>query len=485
MPSTPLIDHSISRWATFRLAVIVFVLYLLADFGMNMYALGDGWTILWPLNGITVGLLLMRPRRQWAAIVIAVSIGLGIGEHFDNHNSLFQSLVARGCSAAEVLICAFILPPFTSLESWLRSRMLSLRLYCALLLGPGLSAIPVVFFAPYRPQSMLLSFNDWATADALGIAATLPFVLALRTPEMRALFQPANILRTVAVLGLCFGSVFLIFSYSRYPFFFVLYPALLLVDLLLSFAGASLAVLCVSIFSVYLVMHHPGPLIVSLGLDHIQRNVGLQVYLGFHLLALFPASIVLLERRRMTGELKDANAQLTLLASIDGLTGISLRRPFDERLTAECRVAVRTQSPIALLMVDLDHFKQYNDTYGHPAGDACLRTIAGVLTEVARRPRDLAARYGGEEFIVMLPDTSLEAALELAETLRDAVYACGIEHTGSSFGVVTVSIGCISAIPELGEPPSALLDLADRALYRAKATGRNAVHAGPVPQAAA
>jgi len=249
----------------------------------------------------------------------------------------------------------------------------------------------------------------------------------------------------------------------------------MLADVLLTFAGASLAALGVCLLAVYLTIHHPGPLIRPYLHSAVERDLILQIYLSFHLFALFPASIVFLERRWMMRQIGDANIQLTRLAATDGLTGIANRRAFEEGFASEWRVATRSRKPIGLLMIDLDCFKQFNDEYGHLAGDICLQRVAEALLTVARRPHDMAARYGGEEFAVLLPDTSSEVVLSLADSLRVAVYEQAIEHKGSPWERVTVSIGCVSAIPEYGRPMTELLDLADKSLYRAKHAGRNTV----------
>ncbi len=442
---------------------------------MNRYALGDGWTILWPLNGITIGLLLMMRRSDWPAILAGTIIGLGVGEYFDN-NPLYIVIAQRIFSAAEVLLCALILPEFNTLESWLRSPRLSLRLYSALFVGPGLSGIAAALFAHYtQHQAFLIALNDWATADALGIVATLPVVLSLRTSEMRGLFEVRRLPTTIGTLALCFGVVVLIFSVSPYPVGFLLFPVLLLADVLLTFAGASLAALAACLLAVYLTIHHPGPFIRPYLHSAIERDLILQIYLSFHLFALFPASIVFLERRWMMRQIGDANVQLAMLAATDGLTGIPNRRAFEEHFAAEWRVATRSRRPLALLMLDLDCFKQFNDGYGHLAGDICLQRVAQTVLTVARRPRDMAARYGGEEFAVLLPDTSSEIVLRLANALRDSVYEQAIEHNGSPWKRVTVSIGCVSEIPEYGRPMTELVELADKSLYQAKSAGRNTV----------
>lgn len=184
-------------------------------------------------------------------------------------------------------------------------------------------------------------------------------------------------------------------------------------------------------------------------------------------------SLVVLTRR-----LDEANRELTRLSSVDGLTGISNRRQFDEFLQREWSRGIRAAAPLSMLMCDVDFFKQYNDLYGHQAGDDCLRTVAQTLKGAARRPADLAARYGGEEFAVILPDTDLDGALRVGEELRQSVEKLAVPHGGSIMGRVTVSIGVACAVPSR-EPGGAerLLGEADAGLYRAKHAGRNCVQA--------
>lgn len=163
-------------------------------------------------------------------------------------------------------------------------------------------------------------------------------------------------------------------------------------------------------------------------------------------------------------------------ANLDGLTDIPNRRRFDEALNNEWRRAVREQRPISLLLADVDHFKQYNDNYGHGEGDACLRRIALALREVLSRPGDLAARYGGEEFAGVLPATDLDGALGLCEELRLKVAGLAIPHRQNPpAGVVTISIGCVTAWPRRELAARKLLDIADTMLYEAKAAGRDRV----------
>ena len=167
--------------------------------------------------------------------------------------------------------------------------------------------------------------------------------------------------------------------------------------------------------------------------------------------------------------------QLEIQAQTDGLTGIPNRRTFDEALAREWQAARRDGQPLSLLFLDADRFKLYNDRYGHQEGDELLKRIASTLKKKARRPRDLAARYGGEEFVVLLPNTSRQRAMGIAETIRRAIAELRVLHQDNDGGWVTVSIGVATAEPKADDEASALVEAADAAVYQAKKSGRNQV----------
>jgi diguanylate cyclase (GGDEF)-like protein len=174
-----------------------------------------------------------------------------------------------------------------------------------------------------------------------------------------------------------------------------------------------------------------------------------------------------------------AEAELAILATTDGLTGLANRRTFDRQLEAEWLRAARQKTPVSLLLIDVDQFKAYNDIYGHPAGDECLRNIAKTISEAARRPGDVAARYGGEELAILLPGADEADAAQIAEDLRAKVEALRVRHDANPPGcILTISIGSATRIPSLDRSrigPDHLITLADAALYRAKQNGRNCV----------
>jgi len=179
--------------------------------------------------------------------------------------------------------------------------------------------------------------------------------------------------------------------------------------------------------------------------------------------------------RERTIALEEANRQLAVLSATDGLTGLANRRAFDEMLDEEWRRARRSGSTLVAAMIDVDWFKRYNDCYGHPAGDACLRQVADALRSVAQRAGDIVARYGGEEFVVVTI-ANADSMASFVQSIRAAIERLALPHEESPFGHVTVSVGVACCRPDGTEqPPGALLERADRALYRAKDGGRNRV----------
>jgi len=177
----------------------------------------------------------------------------------------------------------------------------------------------------------------------------------------------------------------------------------------------------------------------------------------------------------VTQELNGANKELQRLSTTDALTGIANRRFFDQLSAREWRRCERTKKPMALVMVDVDHFKKYNDTYGHQGGDECLRTVAAQVARAAPRATDLAARYGGEEFVLVLGDTTIDGAKWVANNIRQHVADLKMPHIASNIGHVSVSCGVASFLPLEGMSFEILLKAADEALYKAKEQGRNTV----------
>ncbi len=200
------------------------------------------------------------------------------------------------------------------------------------------------------------------------------------------------------------------------------------------------------------------------------RQTLLLFHLGAFTVGAFLIAGILVERRKREETLR-------MLSVHDGLTGLANRRYFDEVFNIEWGRARRDKTPLSLIMIDIDFFKQYNDTYGHLAGDDCLKIISDTLKKSVMRPADFVARYGGEEFVILLPSVALENAVKLAETMRKRVQARKIPHDGSNIiNYVTISAGVATAVPTTGLVPISLIEQADEAMYNAKQNGRNQVN---------
>lgn len=182
------------------------------------------------------------------------------------------------------------------------------------------------------------------------------------------------------------------------------------------------------------------------------------------------------QRKARERELEELTRKLEALSNLDGLTGVPNRRLFDDTFQKEWRRCRRRETPISLIMIDIDFFKAYNDTYGHIQGDACLQNVAKAIQDMLRRPGDIVARFGGEEFCVLLPHTDAEGAYQIGKTIKDQISGLGMEHRASKAAdVVTVSLGVATAIPTDEQDPKDLLRQADQALYNAKHHGRNMI----------
>jgi diguanylate cyclase (GGDEF)-like protein/PAS domain S-box-containing protein len=211
----------------------------------------------------------------------------------------------------------------------------------------------------------------------------------------------------------------------------------------------------------------------------VMPQVGTRLYLAIDAGPIYDESgklVAVVETLRDMTVQKEAQAELERLATRDGLTSVANRRCFDQTLNIEWRRATRESRTLSLLMIDVDYFKYYNDSYGHQGGDECLRRVAAAMSSVVMRSSDAVARYGGEEFVILLPATDPEGACLVAERIRAAVEKLAMPHAKSEVADhVTVSIGVASIIVTTEGLPTQLIGFADEALYRAKHEGRNRV----------
>ena len=582
---------------------------------VNRFALIDhSWAVFWPLNGVITALLLSKKRRAWPLLLFCILCGTTVSQAWIGGG--WSSAVAGALiNAVEILIAASILPQFSNLQQWLREPQLVYRfLLGAFVLGPGASGLLAALYYHHLDPSLSFVhvFEAWGLARALGMASTIPLVLAVCRRSAWQFSKPWSAGRTLLMLGLMAGTTIGVFAQAQYSLLFVLFPVLGLVMFYSGFVGAMMAVELICVISVYLTMHHMGPVVAGTSNDH--RVLFVQLFLAYVVMLGFPVSVLLAERRafalkitnrerqyrllaessrdviiltdfsgvrefvspacnevlgytpeelmgqhfsdgvhpddhamcnsilqdirlslsssevliyrtlakngdyvwvegrlraitdevsgditgclitlrditehkRLQRKLEEACTTLEHQASFDALTTVANRRRFDAMFDQEWRRAQREFQPLALLLIDVDDFKAYNDGNGHQAGDECLRLIAQTLGSYARRPGDLVARYGGEEFAVLLPMTDLNGACVLAEKIRIAVELLKMPHAQTHprthGGVATISIGAAAAIPMPDAVPASLVEDADRALYLAKANGRNRIEAKPGPR---
>ncbi len=312
-----------------------------------------------------------------------------------------------------------------------------------------IASLPLLALYIFARQPRSRPYLQWLVViDALVGSLGVEIFADMANPPISHFYQGGILLVMLLIFVLC-----------RLQFRFGLIAAALIVLLCQPFILSSTSLLSIGGREVILLL---GLLLSLPGNFLIERSLR-QNYLQVRLLSL------------QNREVEEANRQLQYLTAIDGLTLIANRRTLDSTLATEWVRAQRKQQSLSLLMIDVDHFKRFNDTFGHPAGDSCLRHIAETLRSHVRRPGDLAARYGGEEFAVVLSGTDTHDALLIAENIRMEILSLSIPHPESTHGHVTVSIGCATLIPDRDNSPALLYERADQALYRSKRSGRNRV----------
>jgi diguanylate cyclase (GGDEF)-like protein/PAS domain S-box-containing protein len=592
-------ERGSSLW---RLTTVALVLVCLgyAALLLNIRSWDNGGvTILWPSNGLLLGVLLCSRRRQWAAYLVvgfAVDLGLNLALTFAPWTSVYLA----SCNMLEVGIAAALMYRTISPNPDLtqRRQLMSLLLFGVVLAPAIASALAQLSISNlYTPR--FTAARHWFVADALGIAVMTPLYLSFRERER---FPGRSRLEVAGLLMLLVVAALGVFWQTRFPLLFLLLPVLLLLGARLRLAGSALGLLIVSIIGGYLTIRGQGPIALVHSGSSMTGDLLLQFFVAVSMLVLYVVEVVIAERERLQANLKSSETLFRLLAEAsndvivlsdlsgvrryvspavttvlgwepgelvgqthlqivhpedvaavevlmrecreggpvkaliyrcarkdggyvwmeasmrlyhdettwapigfvnvvrdvtarkaaeeelnrafrlvenlamaDGLTGVANRRRFEEKMDMEWRRAMRDRSLLSVLMIDVDHFKPYNDLYGHVMGDSCLRQIAVAAQEVIHRSSDLFARYGGEEFVAVLPNTDSGGAQLVAEQIRRAVEMLGLPHSASPSGVVTVSVGCATRTLGHDSTSTVLVDAADQALYQAKSAGRNRV----------
>lgn len=453
---------------------LVLAFYTAASAGGNAFnraaAASD---IVWPANGLLLAFLLPIARRYWTSY-LAASIVLNIVVHLFFHYSFSRSLLFSIANTIEILIAGLLIsddgirPDLTNLRTL--ARFLGFGVLLAPIASTGfLEMVLTLWTYPRHPHLLL----DWVVGDVMGMALMTPLILAIDKPGLARIFAPARRWETLAILFGIGALSTAVFLQTALPIDFLILPALLFAVFRLRAAGGALAIVFLAAPAVFLIVLPHGALSISgVALKHHGSFI-LQLFLCVCVVLVYAIEAAFGSRDKLFEEMTSASHEADAAATHDYATGLANRASFERQLARNWQSAMRDQSPLSLLIVDIDHFKLYNDHYGHLAGDECLRRIAAILAGSSKRSTDTVARYGGEEFALLLPRSNASGAMILSERIRQAVADAQLPHLPYTAGIVTVSIGIATMIPVLDEDSSHLIHCADRALYEAKKNGRN------------
>jgi diguanylate cyclase (GGDEF)-like protein len=463
------------RWV--HLIATFFTLLLFSWLGIILSRQSDGVATIWFTNGLLFAVVIKRPRNTWIYYFVAGFLADTLADVLYG-DPLRLAIGVSIANSVEVILSSLLLTRWFGNPFQLTKRVpllgfLGVAVVGATAVTSALGASWTMLFQDAGPWWML--FRTWYLGDVLGMAIIAPLVFILQRPGFFSMLERQRLPRTLLLLMIPALATVLVFSHSRDPLIFFIFPALLLVVFRLGFPGTVLAVFVIALISIWFTVTGHGPLMLITGTNLLHKIVIEQIFLAVALFTFFPVAALLEERKSLEISLQKSELRYRELANADSLTGLANRRAFDERLEEEWRRAVQESQPLALLLIDVDLFKSYNDIYGHVGGDECLRCIAKVIANTVHDKADIAARFGGEEFAVILPNTPLDEALQVAERVRQAVAAMKVPHSGNQLGIQTISVGVAAGVPDRSAPLISLLTDSDHALYRAKYLGRNRV----------
>jgi diguanylate cyclase (GGDEF)-like protein len=461
-----------------RLSWVFALATLCSWLGIALSRQSEGVATIWLSNALIFGLLITQPKRLWLAYFLAGLTADTVADLL--YGDPFR--VAIGVSLANsievVTSCLLLTLWFDSPLDLSKRRSLVGFLLISVLgataLSSALGAWWTLLMFPGPPWWQ--TFRTWYLGDMLGMAVLAPLVIMVQRPAFFSMFERRRLRNTLLILSVPVVVTALVFTHSKDPLIFFLFPTFLLVAFRLGLPGTVVNILLVTLMAIGLTVKGQGPLMLILG-EHqlLHRIVIAQLFAAVAIFTMFPVAALLEEKEELKNSLAVSEARFRNLAHVDELTGLPNRRAFNLRLESAWTDAFTNGKRLALLILDADLFKQYNDDIGHLGGDACLRSIARVVARVVGGTKGFAARIGGEEFAVILPDTAQLRAQEIAEEIRLSIEVLALAHSSSPYGVQTVSIGVAVRVPLDGEVPIDLMRLADQALYSAKLSGRNQV----------
>jgi diguanylate cyclase (GGDEF)-like protein len=468
------------RWG--RLVATFLVLLLFSWLGIILSRQSEGVATIWFTNGMLFAIVATKPRRVWLYYFAAGLLADTLADVLYG-DPLRLAIGVSVANSVEVMLSTVILTwwfgsPFNLSKRKPLLGFLGVSVVFATAVTSALGASWTLLFVDAGPWWTL--FRTWYLGDVLGMAIMAPLVFILLRPGFFFVLKRSQLMRTLGTLMVPAIATALVFMHDKDPLIFLIFPALLLVVFRLGFPGAVLAVFVIAVISIALTVTGHGPLMLIRDSHMLHRIVVVQIFLAVALFTVFPVAALLEERKELQGSLQQSEARYRELANADGLTGLPNRRSFDDRLEQEWHRALLRRHSLAVLLIDVDLFKSYNDLCGHMEGDDCLRRIAKAVSDALPRSSDMVSRFGGEEFAVILPEMEAGAALDVAETIRTAVAALQVPHAGNPLGIQTISIGVAAIVPEQKDSVVSLLKASDAALYRAKNMGRNRVEGDPV-----
>lgn len=459
-------------------AALVAVIAFAANIAAMELTRGAGYVSpIWLSNAVILGLLLSARPGEWPWLIGAGTIA-NLGANVLSGDGLLLGLGFTAVNMLEAVFAAVLirrgepvgLNLLTDRKFLARFFVFGVILAPALVAPAGAALVQLGFGA--EPAQV---YWRWFAADALGIAVLAPLVVIVDTMPLSRLFSRRLSWSEAGAILLTALVTTIVFWQTRYPVSFLPYAVLVLAAFRLGPVGVAVNCGILAVISISFTITGHGPFAVGLEDDPAQRIFLLQLFLSVAVFMSIPIAMALAERNELETSLYRVQDELKGLAATDALTGLGNRRAFDEALEREWTRAIRYREPISLALLDIDHFKKFNDHYGHKPGDECLSKVGHLLTETVFRPGDMIARYGGEEFAIVLPGTSAEGALQVAERVRQIVEHQGWRHVGSPEGCITVSVGVATIEPTPRQPKTTLFEQADAALYKAKAQGRNRV----------
>ncbi|TWI70691.1 diguanylate cyclase (GGDEF)-like protein [Desulfobotulus alkaliphilus] len=350
------------------------------------------------------------------------------------------------------------------------------------LLFPPMGAVALLFFVIYAIADYFMVPDVYQTIWILRFVMALvgiPLLIAMASPRVQ---KHVDLLMLAGLMG-CVAVILILLILSHSPmaahYHTGLFIVLIFVTITIRFRLAlGACFLILALYAAALPFISAMPLPAKFNSVLVMGTVILLCLVGCYQIEYRQRRDFLANQMKKTDALRlqHLNRQLTKLSLSDPLTGLANRRHFDESLKLYWRRAERSGDPLSILFMDVDNFKSYNDNYGHPAGDECLKAIARILKAYSRRPLDISARFGGEEFVMLLPATEGQEACIFAEKIRSSVEGLAIPHAFSDVaGYLTLSIGVATAITDGRNDEQDLLERADAALYRAKTSGKNCV----------